>query len=74
MTFYEITEGDLSHTTGRFPPLLYRYLLLMKWVCLVEFYELPVPILRKALDTLVKTRRAQLLKGEGEDGDGVRFL
>ena len=54
LTFYEITEGDLSHTT--------------------EFYELPPQMLRRALDTLVKRGKAQLLKGEGEAGDGVRFL
>ena len=54
LTLYEITEGDLSHTT--------------------EFYELPPQMLRRALDTLVKKGKAQLLKGEGEAGDGVRFL
>ncbi|WVR04781.1 hypothetical protein IAU60_001793 [Kwoniella sp. DSM 27419] len=54
MTFYEVTDGDLSHTT--------------------EFYELPPPLLRKALDTLVKRGKAQLLEGKGEIGEGVRFL
>ncbi|WWC59654.1 uncharacterized protein I303_102214 [Kwoniella dejecticola CBS 10117] len=54
MTFYEITDGDLSHTT--------------------EFYELPTPILRKALESLVKRGKAQLLEGKGEIGEGVRFL
>ncbi|OCF30405.1 ESCRT-II complex subunit VPS25 [Kwoniella heveanensis CBS 569] len=54
MTFYEITDGDLSHTT--------------------EFYELPTPLLRKALETLVKRGKAQLLEGKGEIGEGVRFL
>ncbi|WWC86716.1 uncharacterized protein L201_001594 [Kwoniella dendrophila CBS 6074] len=54
MTFYEITDGDLSHTT--------------------EFYELPIPILRKALESLVKRGKAQLLEGKGEIGQGVRFL
>nr|XP_019046965.1 ESCRT-II complex subunit VPS25 [Kwoniella bestiolae CBS 10118]OCF25895.1 ESCRT-II complex subunit VPS25 [Kwoniella bestiolae CBS 10118] len=54
MTFYEITDGDLSHTT--------------------EFYELPPPILRKALESLVKRGKAQLLEGKGEVGEGVRFL
>ncbi|WWD21661.1 hypothetical protein CI109_106147 [Kwoniella shandongensis] len=54
MTFYEITDGDLSHTT--------------------EFYELPTPLLRKALESLVKRGKAQLLEGKGEVGEGVRFL
>ncbi|KAK8847571.1 hypothetical protein IAR55_005430 [Kwoniella newhampshirensis] len=54
MTFYEITDGDLSHTT--------------------EFYELPPPLLRKALESLVKRGKAQLLEGQGEVGEGVRFL
>jgi ESCRT-II complex subunit VPS25 len=52
MTFYEITDGDLSHTT--------------------EFRELPGPLLRRALDTLVRRGKAQILR-DG-DGDGVRFL
>ncbi|WRT64603.1 uncharacterized protein IL334_001536 [Kwoniella shivajii] len=54
MTFYEITDGDLSHVT--------------------EFYELPTPLLRKALESLVKRGKAQLLEGKGEIGEGVRFL
>ncbi|WVQ75785.1 hypothetical protein IAR50_005418 [Cryptococcus sp. DSM 104548] len=54
MTFWEITDGDLSHTT--------------------EFRELPTPILRKALESLVKRSRAQILEGKGEVGEGVRFF
>lgn len=54
MTFYEITDGDLSHTT--------------------EFHELPISILRKALETLVKRGRAQIIEGKDEIGEGVRFL
>ncbi|KAK4688862.1 ESCRT-II complex subunit VPS25, partial [Tremellales sp. Uapishka_1] len=54
MTFYELTDGDLSHTT--------------------EFYQLPTPLLRRALDTLVKKGKAQIFKGEDEAGEGVRFL
>ncbi|WVQ79893.1 hypothetical protein IAT38_001993 [Cryptococcus sp. DSM 104549] len=54
MTFYEITDGDLSHTT--------------------EFRELPTPLLRRALETLVKRGRAQILEGKGEVGEGVRFF
>ncbi|EAL18636.1 hypothetical protein CNBJ0610 [Cryptococcus deneoformans B-3501A] len=50
MTFYEITDGDLSHTT--------------------EFHELPISILRKALETLVKRGRAQIIEGKDEIGEG----
>lgn len=39
-----------------------------------EFYRLPLPLLRKALDLLVKRGQAQVLKGLGEDGDGVKFV
>lgn len=39
-----------------------------------EFYRLPLPLLRKALDLLVKQGKAQVLKGVGEDGDGVKFV
>ncbi|GAA5842350.1 hypothetical protein JCM9279_005354 [Rhodotorula babjevae] len=39
-----------------------------------EFYRLPPPLLRKALDVLVKRGQAQVLKGLGEDGDGVKFV
>ena len=40
----------------------------------VEFREMPPSLLRKSLDTLVKRGKAQILKGEGEAGEGVRFL
>jgi ESCRT-II complex subunit VPS25 len=39
-----------------------------------EFREMPPSLLRKSLDTLVKRGKAQILKGEGEAGEGVRFL
>ncbi|RSH82569.1 uncharacterized protein EHS24_007551 [Apiotrichum porosum] len=39
-----------------------------------EFRELPDPLLRRALDTLVKRGKAQILRGGDNDGDGVRFL
>ncbi|WOO77150.1 Vacuolar protein-sorting-associated protein 25 [Vanrija pseudolonga] len=39
-----------------------------------EFRGLPDTLLRRSLDTLVKRGKAQLLRGEGESGDGVRFL
>ncbi|ODN87735.1 ESCRT-II complex subunit VPS25 [Cryptococcus wingfieldii CBS 7118] len=54
MTFWEITDGDLSETT--------------------EFRQLPVSILRKALESLVKRNRAQIFEGKGEAGEGVRFF
>lgn len=38
-----------------------------------EFYQLPEPVLRRALDVLVKAGKAQVFKGLGEDGDGVKF-
>ncbi|GJN91788.1 hypothetical protein Rhopal_004811-T1 [Rhodotorula paludigena] len=39
-----------------------------------DFYRLPTPILRKALDILIKQGKAQVLKGSGDDGDGVKFV
>jgi DNA-binding transcriptional regulator YhcF (GntR family) len=39
-----------------------------------EFRQLHPALLRRALDTLVRKGKAQLLRGEGEVGDGVRFL
>ncbi|GAA5831753.1 hypothetical protein JCM11251_003867 [Rhodosporidiobolus azoricus] len=39
-----------------------------------EFYQIPHPLLRKALDVLIKQGKAQVLKGLGEDGDGVKFV
>jgi hypothetical protein len=40
-----------------------------------DFFELPIPLLRKALDTLIKKGKAQVFTGtEGEDGDGVKFM
>lgn len=38
-----------------------------------EFYQLPEPILRRALEVLVRAGKAQVFKGLGEDGDGVKF-
>ncbi|KAL8283766.1 hypothetical protein RQP46_005561 [Phenoliferia psychrophenolica] len=38
-----------------------------------EFFQLPEPFLRRALDVLVKGGKAQVFKGLGEDGDGVKF-
>ncbi|ORY72719.1 DUF852 domain-containing protein [Leucosporidium creatinivorum] len=39
-----------------------------------EFYQLSEPILRRALDVLIKAGKAQVFKGLGEDGDGVKFV
>lgn len=41
---------------------------------IAEFYQLPEPLLRKALDILTKQGKAQVFKGVGEDGDGVKFV
>lgn len=41
---------------------------------MTEFHALPPPLLRKALDILVKRGKAQIIKGEGEMGEGARFL
>lgn len=41
---------------------------------ITEFYQLPEPLLRKALDVLIRQGKAQVLKGLGEDGDGVKFV
>lgn len=35
---------------------------------------MPTPLLRKALDFLIKQGKAQVLKGVGEEGDGVKFV
>lgn len=40
----------------------------------LEFHELPISILRKAFETLVKRGRAQIIEGKDEIGEGVRFL
>lgn len=39
-----------------------------------EFRELPEPVLRRALDTLVRRGKAQIIRGASGEGDGVRFL
>jgi ESCRT-II complex subunit VPS25 len=39
-----------------------------------DFRGLHPAILRKALDTLVKRGKAQIIRGGEGDGDGVRFL
>lgn len=41
---------------------------------MTDFREMPASLLRRSLDTLVKRGKAQVLKGEGEAGEGVRFL
>lgn len=73
MTFFEITDGDLSHTTGTFLNSKNEEIR-HKLMELAEFRELPLNILRKSLDTLVKRGKAQIMSGLGESGDGVRFL
>lgn len=39
-----------------------------------EFRELPEPVLRRALDTLVRRGKAQIIRAAAGEGDGVRFL
>ncbi|BGP53115.1 hypothetical protein JCM8202_004198 [Rhodotorula sphaerocarpa] len=39
-----------------------------------EFYRMPIPLLRKVLDILIRQGKAQVLKGVGEEGDGVKFV
>ncbi|GAA5985934.1 hypothetical protein JCM11641_004833 [Rhodosporidiobolus odoratus] len=39
-----------------------------------DFYQLSHPLLRKALDVLIKQGKAQVFKGVGEEGDGVKFV
>jgi ESCRT-II complex subunit VPS25 len=76
MTFYEITDGDLSFSTGTSPLTQFnnQYQVRRGAADKTEFREMPPSLLRKSLDTLVKRGKAQVLKGEGEAGEGVRFL
>ena len=39
-----------------------------------EFHLLPESLLRRALDVLIKSGKAQVFRGQGEDGDGVKFV
>lgn len=91
MTFYEITDGDLSFSTGTSPsevvgvsegsgaservkPCAGGWNAKRGVADILEFREMPPSLLRKSLDTLVKRGKAQIIKGEGEAGEGVRFL
>jgi ESCRT-II complex subunit VPS25 len=79
MTFYELTEGgDLVHTTGACLSARYRSSSCNSCECarFTEFYRLPTPVLRKALDVLIKQGKAQVLKGTGAEdgGEGVKFV
>lgn len=48
-------------------------LVLVIWIPPIEFYLLPLPLLRRALDILVKQGKASIFKGE--DGmEGVKFF
>lgn len=40
----------------------------------IDFADLPVPFLRVALSTLIRSGRAQIFKGTEEGGDGVKFF
>ena len=87
MTLYELTEGgDLVHTTGtrlNHVPAYKRVSLFRsatpgpnsnRVLSHTEFYRMPTPLLRKALDILIKQGKAQVFKGVGEEGDGVKFV
>lgn len=81
MTFYELTEGgDLVHTTGAHslpstPSALDSPThMLTEDFLSTEFYRMPIPLLRKVLDILIRQGKAQVLKGVGEEGDGVKFV
>ena len=81
MTFYEITDGDMAETMGESICLcLDRCFALRPWFlwcdayCSTEFRQMPVPLLRKSLDILVKKGKAQIIRGEGDSGDGARFF
>lgn len=41
---------------------------------MADFYGMPPSLLRRSIETLVKRGKAQIIKGEGEAGEGVRFL
>ena len=41
---------------------------------MAEFYGMPPSLLRRSIETLVKRGKAQIIKGEGEAGEGVRFF
>lgn len=78
MTFYELTTGgDLAETTGNPFLNLNSDQLADALHRITEFYKLPESILRKALDILAKSGKAQVFKAtndDGEQGDGVKFL
>lgn len=77
LTLYELTSGgDLAPSTGESLASMrrIRHGDLAKSAKMAEFYELPMPILRLALQHLSKTGRASVFKGAGEDGDGVKFF
>jgi len=42
----------------------------------IDFRHLPDPLVRKALEVLIRAGKAQLLRGTGggEDGEGVKFI
>lgn len=79
MTLYELTEGgDLVHTTGIFRLFAETATSLADALPPLEFYQLPDPILRRALTILEKQGKCSVFRvggdGEGEEGDGVKFV
>lgn len=40
----------------------------------LEFYRLPEPLLKRSLEVLMRQGKCLVLKGVGEEGDGVKFV
>jgi len=78
LTFWEITEGELTEGTGEFiscfTAVAVRVTARILRTLIPDFYGLPPALLRKSIETLVKRGKAQVIRGEGESGEGVRFF
>ncbi len=72
MTFYELTEGDMAHTTGQRGALRGGPATLS--MRRTDFHLMPYTMLRRALDILVKQGKAQVFKGDDEGSEGVKFF
>lgn len=67
MTFFELTEP--SSTKGK---ILYEEISLVSDRLVAEFADLPMPLLKLALQTLIKQNKAQIFSVG--DGEGVKFV
>jgi hypothetical protein len=67
MTFFELTEP--SSTKGK---VLYERISTVANRLVSEFADLPVPLLKLALQTLIKQNKAQIFSVG--DGEGVKFV